>query len=399
VIKDSTGDAGIDTHLQGLINMYSDKIDGLLNELPFLLNFISSIFLDILTSTGDNSSFHAEHMTRQMIFRLVVGENRCKFDERTHPGTYMTVITTTVGKFKDYVRNLSSDESADHPKGASLIHIILDKIEHYPDELPFSRLYIYDTLGWGVLRIKDETETQCQFFQLMRGLVGEPFRIQISQYEHHNKVLAWKLKALVATLIVAFSNRTSKNSCVEYCRQIRLTCRDGSGFKVEHINIPTTWLDFSEGDIKSDGQKTMTQSYSRSRCSKDGEKKTVTALGTKAGQKRKKYYCSADGCTNQAQNGGVCRRHGAKVKRCSSEGCTNGAIKGGVCIRHGAKVKRCSSEGCTDQAVKGGVCIRHGAKVKRCSSEGCTNQAQKRGMCWRHGANGYEESISSRESY
>jgi hypothetical protein len=32
-----------------------------------------------------------------------------------------------------------------------------------------------------------------------------------------------------------------------------------------------------------------------------------------------------------------------------------------VCIRHGAKIKRCSSEGCTNQTQKGGVCRRHGA--------------------------------------
>ena len=36
-------------------------------------------------------------------------------------------------------------------------------------------------------------------------------------------------------------------------------------------------------------------------------------------------------------------------------------MKGGVCIRHGAKVKRCSSEGCTNQAQNGGVCKRDGA--------------------------------------
>ena len=377
------------------------KIAGLLKELPFLLNFISPIFLDILNSTGDDSSFHAEQVTRQLIFRLVVGENRCKFDERTHPGTYITVISTTVGDFKDYVRKLSPDELAGHPKGASLIHIILDEIEHSPDELPFSRIYIYDTSGRSkqhFLTIEDETETQCQFFQLMRGLVGEPFRIQISQYEHHNKVLGWKLQALVSTLIVAFSNRTSKNSGVECCRHIELNCHDGSGFKVEHFNIPTTWLDLSEGGIRCGGGRTMTQSHGRSQGSKDEAVSTACTTPGTVKQKRKKYYCSADGCTNQAQEGGVCTRHGAKKKRCSIEGCANNVINGGVCIRHGAKVKRCSSEGCTNQVVKGGVCIRHGATVKRCSSEGCTNQAQKRGMCWRHGANGYEESISSQES-
>jgi hypothetical protein len=56
-------------------------------------------------------------------------------------------------------------------------------------------------------------------------------------------------------------------------------------------------------------------------------------------------------------------KHGAKLKhnRCSNEGCTNQAQKGGVCIRHGAKVKRCSSEGCMNNSLKGGVCRRHGA--------------------------------------
>jgi len=62
---------------------------------------------------------------------------------------------------------------------------------------------------------------------------------------------------------------------------------------------------------------------------------------------------------------------------CSFDACTNNAVNGGVCVRHGAKVKRCSREGCTNQVQKGGVCVRHGAKVKRCRSEGCTNQAQK----------------------
>ncbi len=52
------------------------------------------------------------------------------------------------------------------------------------------------------------------------------------------------------------------------------------------------------------------------------------------------YECSAGGCTNNVQNGGVCIRHGArKLKRrlCSSKGCTSIAKKGGVCYRHGAK--------------------------------------------------------------
>ena len=60
-----------------------------------------------------------------------------------------------------------------------------------------------------------------------------------------------------------------------------------------------------------------------------------------------------------------------------------------MCIRHGAKAKLCGAEGCTNLAQKGGVCIKHGAKVevKKCSSEGCTNQVRRGGVCRRHGAN------------
>ena len=54
-------------------------------------------------------------------------------------------------------------------------------------------------------------------------------------------------------------------------------------------------------------------------------------------EKNKKKYtrkiCSIEGCTNKAQKGGVCRRHGASVVRkiCSIEGCTKYGYKGGVC--------------------------------------------------------------------
>ena len=91
-------------------------------------------------------------------------------------------------------------------------------------------------------------------------------------------------------------------------------------------------------------------------------------------------------------------RHGAKRKRCSSEGCTKNAQKGGVCVRHGAKAKRCSSEGCSNKVVQGGVCIRHGASwtKKKCSIEGCTTLAKRGGVCIRHGAsrNAQDESAA-----
>merc|ERR1712194_624628 len=105
--------------------------------------------------------------------------------------------------------------------------------------------------------------------------------------------------------------------------------------------------------------------------------------------RRKRKVCSEDGCTKNAQEGGVCIKHGAKVKQrkvCSEEDCTNGAQKGGVCYKHGAKVKRCSHYDCTKQVQQGGVCIEHGAKVKRCSHDGCSKFAQTGGVCVKHGA-------------
>lgn len=59
--------------------------------------------------------------------------------------------------------------------------------------------------------------------------------------------------------------------------------------------------------------------------------------------------------------------HGAKRKTCNIEGCTNNAQKGGVCIKHGAVQKRktCSHEGCTNKVQKGGVCIKHGGRLQQ----------------------------------
>jgi hypothetical protein len=105
-------------------------------------------------------------------------------------------------------------------------------------------------------------------------------------------------------------------------------------------------------------------------------------------KKKAKKRCSIEGCDKQAQNGGVCIKHGATKKRCSIEGCDKQAQNGGVCIKHGATKKRCSIEGCDKQAVNGRVCIKHGAtnKQKRCSIEGCDKQAQNGGVCKKHGA-------------
>jgi hypothetical protein len=66
--------------------------------------------------------------------------------------------------------------------------------------------------------------------------------------------------------------------------------------------------------------------------------------GVKASIRKNKRCCSM-GCANQAQKGGVCITHGAKMKQCSFEGCTNGVIKGAICVTHGAMVKHCSFVG------------------------------------------------------
>ena len=140
-----------------------------------------------------------------------------------------------------------------------------------------------------------------------------------------------------------------------------------------------------DGDTSTEATNRISPSKStKHRLFSDCEEKKNEHAPKAVATKKYRYECSAEGCTNQAKKGGVCKKHGAKVehKRCKSEGCTNYAVKGGVCIRHGATwtKKECSSEGCTNQVVRGGVCIKHGAKVKRCSNEGCTNLAKKGGL-------------------
>jgi len=58
-----------------------------------------------------------------------------------------------------------------------------------------------------------------------------------------------------------------------------------------------------------------------------------------AAPKQSKKLCSADGCANIIVNGGVCKRHGARVKLCSKDECTKQAQIGGLCLRHGAMRK------------------------------------------------------------
>lgn len=50
-------------------------------------------------------------------------------------------------------------------------------------------------------------------------------------------------------------------------------------------------------------------------------------------------------------------------------------------MKHGAEVKRCSAEGCTNLVQKGGVCRRHERFQGICDgrSDGFTNQSQQGG--------------------
>ncbi len=87
------------------------------------------------------------------------------------------------------------------------------------------------------------------------------------------------------------------------------------------------------------------------------------------------------GCTKQALTGGV--TEGTRQR--SSDAVVKDAL---VMLGKVERVKEmgpckvCSSEGCATHAQNGGVCRRHGAKVKLYSSEGCTNQIICEGVCW-----------------
>ena len=106
--------------------------------------------------------------------------------------------------------------------------------------------------------------------------------------------------------------------------------------------------------------------------------------------------CSNDGCTNQAQKGGVCAAHGKKYT-CNHEGCTNWAKRGGFCQRHGEKIT-CSAEGCSNVAFNGDVCVRHREKITyaRCSHKGCKFYAKtdQTSLCAYHAAIRFGESVN-----
>ncbi len=117
--------------------------------------------------------------------------------------------------------------------------------------------------------------------------------------------------------------------------------------------------------------KAMQKAKSRKRKREEEEEDVSGDVRTKEKwrkKKRKKPKCTHPICTNNVVQGGVCKRHGAKVKarkKCMHPTCTSNAVNGGVCIKHGAKVtrKKCTHPTCTHWARgEKGVCIKHGAK-------------------------------------
>lgn len=143
-------------------------------------------------------------------------------------------------------------------------------------------------------------------------------------------------------------------------------------------------------------------------------------------KKRSRRKCNVSDCTNQAKNGGICIKHGAKQperknrKICAKEECDNIAQKAGVCRAH---AERCIKDGCDNRAKKGDTCLKHvsvtkkrrrseeGAhdhshshdhgeekpakarkkkaadtpKKKVCKSEGCEKKPVRKGVCSDHG--------------
>lgn len=80
-----------------------------------------------------------------------------------------------------------------------------------------------------------------------------------------------------------------------------------------------------------------------------------------------KKICSAAGCTNQVVNGGVCRRHGAKVKLCS-----NAVMKGVQMVRLWEECALGMGQNRNDAALKDAPVKssteEYASKVKQCGA-------------------------------
>jgi hypothetical protein len=77
-----------------------------------------------------------------------------------------------------------------------------------------------------------------------------------------------------------------------------------------------------------------------------------------------------------------CISHGGR-HQWSHASCSNFAQAGGLCIKHGYKKPTCSVDGCSNQSVARGLCKRHGAHLC-CNIINCTKSVLKHNMCQSH---------------
>jgi hypothetical protein len=95
--------------------------------------------------------------------------------------------------------------------------------------------------------------------------------------------------------------------------------------------------------------------------------------------------CQYNGCThcvNSNGSGRFCFSHGG-CRVCSHASCSNFAQAGGRCIKHGYKKPTCSMDGCSNQSIVCGLCKRHGAH-HCCNAINCMNQVFRYNICQIH---------------
>jgi hypothetical protein len=95
--------------------------------------------------------------------------------------------------------------------------------------------------------------------------------------------------------------------------------------------------------------------------------------------------CQYDGCTHHVNSNGFgrfCFTHGGWAI-CSHASCSNLAQAGGRCIKHGYKKPTCIVDRCSNQRVARGLCKRHGGH-HLCNVINCTRHVFRRNMCRSH---------------
>jgi hypothetical protein len=109
--------------------------------------------------------------------------------------------------------------------------------------------------------------------------------------------------------------------------------------------------------------------------------------------------CQYDGYTHPVNSNGSCRfcfTHGGQPI-CSHALCSNFAQAGGRCIKHGYKKPTCIVDGCSNQRVEHGLCKRHGGH-RLCNVINCTHHVFRHNMCRSHHSSTNESSTVTNES-